>query len=79
MLAELLLNPKRAAGLARLTWALGRGLGEYLLQQTDWVLQDVDTLMGHNTLHSVLLRRFGALLPQVPSFVSPSPSIIPIG
>jgi len=72
VLAELLVNPEGAAGLARLTWALGRGLGEYLLQQTDWVLQDMDTLMGHHTLRSVLLRRFGALLPKVPPPSPPS-------
>ena len=43
--------------LTRLTWSLGNGLGEYLLQQIDWVLQDTDTLYGSHRLESVLTRR----------------------
>lgn len=62
VLAELLLQPRGATDLAALVWSAGRGLGEYLLQQAEWVLQDADTLLGHQPLHSVLKRRFGALL-----------------
>ena len=62
VLAQLLVQPGSAAALARLTWALGPGLGEYLLQQVGWVLQDADTLLGHHSLRSVLKRRFGGLL-----------------
>jgi hypothetical protein len=35
----LLARPEAAAAHSRLAWALGRGIGEYLLQQVDWALQ----------------------------------------
>ncbi len=39
VLAMLLTRPRAAAAHSRLAWALGRGIGEYLLQQADWALQ----------------------------------------
>lgn len=39
VLAVLLTQPCMAAAHSRLAWALGRGIGEYLLQQADWALQ----------------------------------------
>ena len=39
VLAVLLTQPCMAAAHSRLAWALGRGIGEYLLQQVDWALQ----------------------------------------
>ena len=39
VLAALLARPGEAALLGRLAWALGRGVGEYLLQQAQWALQ----------------------------------------
>ena len=39
VLAALLARPGKAALYGRLAWALGRGVGEYLLQQAQWVLQ----------------------------------------
>lgn len=62
MLAQFLLRPGEAAELAAIVWSLGRGLGEYLLQQIEWVLADPDTLLGHHSLQDVLRRRFGSLL-----------------
>lgn len=62
MLAELLLRPTAAPELTSLVWAMGKGLGEYLLQQVGWVLQDADTLAGHHSLRTVLKRRFRSLL-----------------
>lgn len=39
VLAALLVCPNKGGLLGRLAWALGRGIGEYLLQQAQWVLQ----------------------------------------
>ena len=39
VLAMLLTHPEAAAAHSRLAKALGRGVGEYLLQQVDWALQ----------------------------------------
>ena len=39
VLAALLVCPDKGGVLGRLAWALGRGIGEYLLQQAQWVLQ----------------------------------------
>ena len=39
VLATLLVCPEKGGVLGRLAWALGRGIGEYLLQQAQWVLQ----------------------------------------
>ena len=39
VLAQLLRTPHAGATLAALTCDLGKGCGEYLLQQVDWVLQ----------------------------------------
>lgn len=39
VLAELAVRPGSAATLVRLTWAMGRGLGEHLLQLQQWALQ----------------------------------------
>jgi hypothetical protein len=53
VLAQLLVKPGAAALYSRITWALGRGVGEYLLQQADWMLQDVETLLGASPLSRV--------------------------
>ena len=39
VLAALSVCPDKGGLLGRLAWALGRGIGEYLLQQAQWVLQ----------------------------------------
>ncbi|KAK9916244.1 hypothetical protein WJX75_000426 [Coccomyxa subellipsoidea] len=72
VLATLLKQPGKGALIARLTWALGRGIGEYLLQQTDWVLQDLSSLLGHMSLAEVLLKRCG-----LPAAGSDSASLSP--
>ncbi|BDA40350.1 probable mediator of RNA polymerase II transcription subunit 12 at N-terminal half [Coccomyxa sp. Obi] len=59
VLATLLEQPGKGALTARLTWALGRGIGEYLLQQADWLLQDTSSLLGHMSLADVLRKRCG--------------------
>ncbi|CAL8467360.1 g6897 [Coccomyxa elongata] len=59
VLATLLEKPEKGALLARLTWALGHGIGEYLLQQADWLLQDSSSLLGHMSLGDVLRKRCG--------------------
>ena len=50
-------QPRKAAALGRLAWVLGRGVGEYLLQQLSWTLQDVQTLSGQQPLAQVLQQR----------------------
>ena len=50
-------RPHRGAALGRLAWALGRGVGEYLLQQLGWTLQDVHTLSGQLPLIHTLKQR----------------------
>ena len=53
VLGALLVCPGRGALLGRLAWALGRGIGGYLLQQAQWVLQarpaPLDTPSMHET------------------------------
>lgn len=39
LLAQLLTRPSCASIYTALAWRLGRGVGEYLLQQVDWILQ----------------------------------------
>ncbi|KAK9823129.1 hypothetical protein WJX72_000476 [[Myrmecia] bisecta] len=57
VLAQLLVRPQAAPSYSKLAWQLGRGVGEYLLQQVDWILLDPDTLLGHKTLAQALQRR----------------------
>ena len=57
VLLEVAERPGSAAALARLAWALGRGVGEYLLQQLSWTLLDVQTLSGQLPLIQVLQQR----------------------
>ena len=52
-------RPHAAASLGRLAWALGKGVGEYLLQQVGWALQDTATLTASTPLPQVLQRRCG--------------------
>lgn len=52
VLATLLEKPEKGALLARLVWALGRGIGEYLLQQADWLLQVCCMVFRSATLKS---------------------------
>ena len=78
MLAQLLSRPEQGALLPRLALSLGKGLHEYLLQQVDWVLQDMDSLLGNHSLNAVLHKRFGSLLAATSkvSFCTP-PSSLP--
>lgn len=57
VLATVLSRPEHGALLSRQASALGCGIGEYLLQQADWVLQDSDSLLGHMSLAEVLCKR----------------------
>eukprot|EP00884_Botryococcus_braunii_P019729 jgi/Botrbrau1/643/Bobra.0161s0032.1 len=59
VLAQLLYRPDAGAQYSWLTWELGRGIGEYLLQQASWMLQDVETLTGNTPLSRVIQRRCG--------------------
>lgn len=53
VLAQLLYRPDAAALYSWITWELGRGVAEYLLQQASWMLQDVETLTGSTPLARV--------------------------
>ena len=63
-MAAILARPGSAAVYAHLAWALGTGLGQYLLQVVDWILQDPGTLLGTCPLALALARRCASVLPE---------------
>ncbi|KXZ53328.1 hypothetical protein GPECTOR_7g1222 [Gonium pectorale] len=57
-LLALLAAPTRAELSAEMAWQLGKGVGDYLLKSTDWLLQDRkgEQLLGHSNLAQLVAR-----------------------
>ncbi|GAQ91392.1 hypothetical protein KFL_007770030 [Klebsormidium nitens] len=82
VLTRLLLRPAAAPLYSQLAHALGRGFGDYLIQQVRWALEGADMLQGRKSLRQLLEASaardgFRVRPSPAPTPASPPPTIPP--